>query len=61
MSALCPRGECLECRKVYTVRARWEGRSRGLTQEFEAFTLMLRREMPVKKAGAILDETDQKL
>jgi transposase len=56
-----PRGECLECEKVYTVRAPWEGRSRGLTQEFEAFALTLMREMPVKKAGEILGETDQKL
>jgi transposase len=43
------------------VRAPWEGRSRGLTQEFEAFALTLMREMPVKKAGEILGETDQKL
>jgi transposase len=56
-----PRGECTECRKVYTVRAPWEGRSRGLTQEFEAFALTLMREMPVSKAGEILGETDQKL
>ena len=56
-----PRGECRDCRKVYTVRAPWEGRSRGLTQEFEAFALTLMREMPVKKAGEILGETDQKL
>jgi transposase len=56
-----PRGECQSCRKVYTVRAPWEGRSRGLTQEFEAFALTLMREMPVKKAGEILGETDQKL
>jgi len=56
-----PRGECQGCRKVYTVRAPWEGRSRGLTQEFEAFALTLMREMPVKKAGEILGETDQKL
>jgi len=56
-----PRGECLDCRKIYTVRAPWEGRSRGLTQEFEAFALTLMREMPVKKAGEILGETDQKL
>jgi len=33
------------------VRAPWEGRSRGLTQEFEAVALTLMREMPVKKAG----------
>jgi transposase len=56
-----PRGQCKECQKVYTVRAPWEGRSRGLTQEFEAFALTLMREMPVKKAGEILGETDHKL
>src|SRR5712671_3228418 len=56
-----PRGQCKACRKVYTVRAPWEGRSRGLTQEFEAFALTLMREMPVKKAGEILGETDQRL
>ncbi len=56
-----PRGQCKDCRKVYTVRAPWEGRSRGLTQEFEAFALTLMREMPVSKAGEILGETDQKL
>lgn len=55
------RGECPECRKIYTVRAPWEGRSRGLTQEFEAFAWTLMREMPVQKAGEILGETDQKL
>lgn len=56
-----PRGQCKACQKVYTVRAPWEGRSRGLTQEFEAFALTLMREMPVRKAGEILGETDQKL
>lgn len=56
-----PRGQCRQCQKVFTVRAPWEGRSRGLTQEFEAFALTLMREMPVSKAGEILGETDQKL
>ncbi len=56
-----PRGQCQHCRKVFTVRAPWEGRSRGLTQEFEAFALTLMREMPVKRPGEILGETDQKL
>jgi transposase len=56
-----PRGQGQECKKVYTVRAPWEGRSRGVTQEFEAFALTLMREMPVKKGGEILGETDQKL
>ena len=56
-----PRGECQECQRVFTVKAPWEGRSRGLTQEFEGFALTLMREMPVKKAGEILGETDHKL
>jgi transposase len=56
-----PRGKCKGCQRVYTVRAPWEGRSRSLTQEFEAFALTLMREMPVSKAGEILGETDQKL
>jgi transposase len=56
-----PRGECKQCKKVYTVRAPWEGKAKGLTQEFEAFALTLMREMPVKKAGEILGETDQRL
>ena len=56
-----PRGQCPQCQKVYTVRAPWEGRSRGLTREFEAFALPLMREMPGSKAGEILGETDQKL
>jgi transposase len=56
-----PRRQCQGFQKVYTVRAPWEGRSRGLTQEFEAFALTLMREMPVKKAGEILGESDQKL
>lgn len=56
-----PRGRCSACEKIYTVRAPWEGRSRGLTQEFEAFALTLMREMPVSKAGEILGETDTKL
>lgn len=56
-----PRGQCKQCQKIYTVQAPWEGRSRGLTQEFEAFALTLMREMPGNKAGEILGETDQKL
>ena len=56
-----PRGRCGACEKIYTVRAPWEGRSRGLTQEFEAFALTLMREMPVRKAGEILGATDTKL
>ena len=56
-----PRGRCSSCRKVYTVRAPWEGRSPHCTQEFEAFALTLGREMPVAKAATILGITDTKL
>ena len=56
-----PRGRCQACRKVYTVRAPWEGRSPHCTQEFEAFALTLGREMPVAKAATILGITDTKL
>jgi len=56
-----PRGRCRDCHSVFTVRAPWEGRSPRCTQEFEAFALTLMREMPVKKAGAILGATDQQL
>jgi transposase len=56
-----PRGQCQDCRKVFTVRAPWEGRSRGFTQEFEAFALTLMREMPVAKVGEILGADDHRL
>jgi hypothetical protein len=39
----------------------WEGRSKHFTKEFEAFALTLTREMPVKKAGEILGETDKRM
>jgi transposase len=56
-----PRGQCKGCRKVFTVRASWEGRGPHCTQEFEAFALTLAREMPVSKAGEILGITDHRL
>jgi transposase len=39
----------------------WEGKSKHLTKEFEAFALVLTREMPVRKASEILKESDQRL
>jgi len=56
-----PRGRCPKCQSVYTIPAPWQGRSPGQTQEFEAFALLLMREMPVKRAAEILNETDTKL
>ena len=60
VSAL-PRGKREEDGGIYRVLPPWEGRSKHFTKEFEAFALTLVREMPVKKAGEILGETDQRL
>ena len=56
-----PRGKRHEDGTVYRVRPPWEGRAKHFTKEFEAFALTLMREMPVKKAGEILGETDQRM
>jgi len=60
VSAL-PRGRRSRDGTVYRVSPPWEGRSKHFSKEFEAFALTLMREMPVKKAGEILGETDQRL
>jgi transposase len=54
-----PRGKRESNGVIYRVAPPWEGRGKHFTKEFEAFALM--REMPVKKAGEILGETDQRL
>ena len=46
---------------MYRVTPPWEGRSKHFTQEFEAFALTLMREMPVKRAGQILGESDTRM
>lgn len=56
-----PRGRCASCAHTYRVRPPWEGKSKHFTKEFEAFTLVLAREMPVKKVADILKETDTRL
>jgi transposase len=60
VSAL-PRGRRSHDGAIYRVTPPWEGRSKHFSKEFEAFALTLMREMPVKKAGEILGETDQRL
>jgi transposase len=60
VSAL-PRGKRKGDGAIYRVTPPWEGRSKHFTKEFEAFALTLAREMPVKKAGEILGETDQRM
>ena len=56
-----PRARCKGCGKVWTVKAPWEGKGKHFTRDFEAFSLTLMREMPVKRAGRILGETDTRL
>jgi transposase len=60
VSAL-PRGRRKDDGVIYRVTPPWEGRSKHFTKEFEGFALTPAREMPVKKAGKILGETDQRL
>lgn len=56
-----PRARCTACRHVWQVPLPWEGLNKHFTRDFEAFALTLLREMPVRKAGDILGETDTRL
>src|SRR5580765_1151076 len=56
-----PRGKCRQCGHVFRVRPPWEGLSTHFTKEFEAFGLVLMREMPVSKVAEIMGETDTRL
>lgn len=56
-----PRGKCRQCGHLFRVRPPWEGLSTHFTKEFEAFALLLMREMPVSKVGEIVGETDTRL
>ena len=56
-----PRGKCRQCGHVFRVRPPWEGLSRHFTKEFEAFALLLMREMPMSKVAEVVGETDTRL
>jgi transposase len=56
-----PRGKCQSCGHVYRVRPPWEGKSKHFTKEFEAFALVLAREMPVSKVADVMKETDTRV
>lgn len=56
-----PRGKCRQCDHVFRVRPPWEGLSTHFTKEFEAFALLLMREMPMSKVGELVGETDTRL
>jgi transposase len=61
ISCRLPRGKCRQCGHVFRVRPPWEGLSTHFTREFEAFALLLMREMPMSKLGELVGETDTRL
>jgi transposase len=56
-----PRGKCRKCGHIFRVRPPWEGLSKHFTKEFEAFALLLMREMPISKVAETVGETDTRL
>jgi transposase len=56
-----PRGHHGGDGKVYRVTPPWQGSCKHFTQESEAFAVTLMREMPVKRAGQILGESDTRM
>jgi transposase len=56
-----PRKKCRQCGGVYRVRPPWEGLSGHFSREFEAFALLLTREMPVSQVGKLVGESDTRL
>ena len=56
-----PGGRSGDDGKVYHVTPPWEGRSKHFTQEFEALALTLMREMPIKRVGHILSESNSRM
>jgi len=61
ISCRLPRGKCRPCGHVFRVRPPWEGLSTHFTKEFEAFALLLMREMPVSRVAEMVGETDTRL
>src|SRR5260370_2507218 len=56
-----PGGKGRKCGHGFRVRTPWEGLSTHFTKEFEAFALLLMREMPMSKVGEVVGETDTRL
>jgi transposase len=56
-----PRGKCRQCGHIFRVRPPWEGLSIHFTKEFEAFALLLMREMPMAKVAEVTKESDMRL
>ena len=53
-----PRAKCRVCGHIHRVCPPWEGLSKHFTKAFEAYALLLAREMPIKRAAAMVEETD---
>ena len=56
-----PRKKCRQCGGIHRVRPPWEGLSGHFSREFEAFALLLMREMPVSKVAEVVGESDTRL
>jgi transposase len=56
-----PRGKCRQCGHVFRVRPPWEGLSTHFSREFEAYALLLMREMPMARVAALTGEQDTRL
>jgi len=56
-----PRGKCRNCGHVFRVRPPWEGLSTHFSKEFEAYALLLMREMPIAKVAEVTGENDTRL
>ena len=59
--ARLPRAQCAACQKVHRVTPPWEGLSNHFSQAFEAYVLLLAREMPVARVARLIGETDTRL
>lgn len=56
-----PRARCRGCGHTWLVRPPWEGLSTHFTKGFEAFALLLMREMPMSQVAEVTGETDTRL
>ena len=56
-----PRAKCSKCGKIFRMTPPWQGLSCHFTKAFEAYALLIAREMPVARAAEILGITDMRL
>jgi transposase len=61
IKANLPRSRCARCQTVQRVTPPWEGLSKHFTRAFEAYILLLAREMPMARVARVVGETDTRL